>query len=90
MVNLIHRDDCIHIIRKIIEQNVWSEDFNCCADSHPTKQEFYSKVMFEQNLSLPKFERSNPKKFKLISNQKVKELLDYQFIHPDLMKIDFS
>jgi nucleoside-diphosphate-sugar epimerase len=37
-VNLIHRDDCINIICQIVEQDIWDEDFNCCADTHPTKR----------------------------------------------------
>lgn len=41
-VNLVHRDDCITIIRHIIQQEVWGEVFNVCADTHPTKREFYS------------------------------------------------
>ncbi len=35
-VNFIHRDDCIEIISQLVEQEVWGEVFNCCADTHPT------------------------------------------------------
>jgi hypothetical protein len=40
-VNLIHRDDCIGIINAIIEQNVWAEVFNGCADTHPFKADIH-------------------------------------------------
>jgi nucleoside-diphosphate-sugar epimerase len=43
-VNLIHRDDCVNIISRIVEQGVWGEIFNCCADTHPTKREFYTRI----------------------------------------------
>ena len=44
-VNLIHRDDCIGIISQIVEQNLWGEVFNCSADTHPTKREFYTRAV---------------------------------------------
>ncbi len=89
-VNLVHRDDCLGIISRIVEQGVWGEVFNCCADTHPTKREFYTKAAKSSGLPVPEFEDSETKSFKIISNQKVKRILNYEFIHPDLMKIKFE
>jgi nucleoside-diphosphate-sugar epimerase len=89
-VNLIHRDDCIGIISQIIEQQAWGEVFNCCADSHPTKREFYARAIESLKGILPTFGESGSTSGKLISNQKVKELLKYEFKRPDLMKIEFD
>ncbi len=89
-VNLIHRDDCIAIISRIIEQRAWGEVFNCCADTHPSKREFYSKAVASIGGVLPEFGPSDPEAGKLISNEKVKRLLNYEFRHPDLMEIDFE
>jgi nucleoside-diphosphate-sugar epimerase len=88
-VNLIHRDDCIEIISQIVEQGVWGEVFNCCADTHPTKREFYTKAAKSIRLPVPKFEDSGSVSFKIISNQKVKQHLNFKFQHDDLMKITF-
>jgi len=88
-VNLIHRDDCIGIITKIIESDIWGEVFNCCADTHPTKREFYTQVAHSIGERSPNFASSGETSFKIISNQKVKKLLKYKFLHPDLMKIKF-
>jgi nucleoside-diphosphate-sugar epimerase len=88
-VNLIHRDDCIQIISQIIEQEAWGEIFNCCADTHPTKREFYTQAAESIGKPAPEFSNSDNKSFKIISNQKVKSFLDYQFLHPDVMKIQF-
>jgi hypothetical protein len=88
-VNLIHRDDCIEIISQIVEQGVWGEVFNCCADTHPTKREFYTKAAKAMRLPVPKFEDSGSVSFKIISNQKVKQHLNFKFQHDDLMKITF-
>lgn len=89
-VNLIHRDDCIQIISQIVEQEVWGEVFNCCADTHPTKREFYSQAAESIGELAPEFADSGAKSFKIISNQKVKKFLNYEFSHADLMKIKFD
>jgi len=89
-VNLIHRDDCIEIISQIVEQEVWGEVFNCCADTHPTKREFYTQVAKSIGLPVPEFVNEGEKSFKIISNQKVKQILNYEFLHPDLMRIKFE
>jgi nucleoside-diphosphate-sugar epimerase len=89
-VNLIHRDDCIEIISQIVEQEVWGEVFNCCADTHPTKREFYTQAAKSIGVPAPGFVNKGAKSFKIISNQKVKRILNYEFLHPDLMKIKFE
>lgn len=88
-VNLIHRDDCIGIISQIVEQEAWGEVFNCCADTHPTKREFYTQAVKSIGGKTPEFATASTKSFKIISNKKVKQYLKYEFLHPDLMKIKF-
>ncbi len=89
-VNLIHRDDCIEIISQIISQEVWGEAFNCCADTHPTKREFYTHAAKSIGYPAPEFADSFARSFKIISNHKVKQILNYEFLHPDLMEINFE
>lgn len=86
-VNLIHRDDCINIIYQIVEQDVWGEVFNCCADTHPTKKDFYTQAAIKIGVTIPRFEESSIKAFKVISNKKVKRVLKYSFLYPDLLGI---
>ena len=88
-INLIHRDDCIEIISQIVKQEAWGEVFNCCADTHPTKREFYTQATKSIGGTKPEFAAASTKSFKIISNQKVKQFLNYEFLHPDLMKIKF-
>ena len=89
-VNLIHRDDCIGIISKIIDEEVWGEVFNCCADTHPTKREFYTQAANSLGNPAPEFAKSDDYSFKIVSNKKVKKFLYYEFSYPDLMKIKFD
>lgn len=89
-VNLIHRDDCVEIISKIIEQQFWGEVFNCSADTHPTKREFYTRAIESVGGILPEFGETDQKTGKIISNDKVKQLLNYEFKHPDIMRIVFG
>ncbi|MGA7836329.1 MAG: hypothetical protein WB996_00035 [Ignavibacteriaceae bacterium] len=89
-INMIHLDDCVQIIDQIIKQSVWGDVFNCCADTHPTKRDFYTQAAKNIGAAVPNFEESPVEQYKIISNQKVKRLLNYEFNYPDLMKINFS
>jgi nucleoside-diphosphate-sugar epimerase len=89
-VNLIHLDDCINIIDRIVTNDHWGETFNACADSHPSKREFYSQAAKMMGAPLPDFEDSDDRSFKIIDNRKLKRVLGYEFLHPDLMAIRFD
>ena len=89
-VNLIHRDDCVEIIRTLVTRGIWGEILNCCADTHPSKRAFYTRAAEALGAAAPEFGESDPGAGKLISNRKVKQLLNYEFRHPDLMQIDFA
>ena len=86
-VNLIHRDDCIGIIFKIIKNNVWGETFNACADFHPTRKQYYTEQAKLIGLTPPVFNESKASKFKIVSNKKLKKSLNYKFKYPDPAKI---
>ncbi len=86
-VNMIHRDDCIKIISKIIEEDVFEETFNACADHHPTRKEFYIKARKKLGKSEPIFKTESKLIFKKISPTKLINRLNYQFIHNDLLDL---
>ncbi len=86
-VNMIHLDDCVTIIERIIEHKAWGETFNCCADSHPQKREFYTKMAGDAGLETPVFDETISSRYKIISSEKVKNRLDFEFRHPDLMNL---
>lgn len=84
-VNLIHRNDCIEIIKHIITKNIWGQVFNACASSHPMRHEFYSKEAKKLGINTISFNTKVKSDYKIVSNRKLKELLDYQFLYDDLM-----
>ena len=83
-VNLIHQDDCIGIILKIIEMNSWNEIFNAVSSFHPSREHYYTQKATELNLALPKFDHSKKSTGKLIKNDKIINLLKYTFTKPNL------
>ncbi len=87
-VNLIHQDDAVGILQRIIEQreNVAGEIFNGCSDAHPTKKVLYTAAAKKMDLAPPQFLDERDFAKKIVVNEKVKKILGYQFVHPDCMK----
>jgi len=89
-VNMIHQDDCIQLIEKIIEKNAWNQIFNGCADTHPTRKEFYTKCTLDIGLKSPEFEEVGQISQKVISNKKSKEYLDFEYTYGDLLTLNYA
>ncbi|MFZ3273517.1 MAG: dTDP-glucose 4,6-dehydratase, partial [Lutibacter sp.] len=89
-VNMIHQDDCVQVIEKIIEKNAWNQIFNGCADTHPTRKEFYTKSTLDIGLKLPEFEEVEQAQKKIISNKKSKEILHLNYQYNDLLKLNYG
>lgn len=83
-VNLIHRDDCIGIISKIVEENITGEIFNAVCNGHPTRKEYYTAACHSLGLEPPSFKADQEAElYKVVSNKKLKRVLQYEFIHPE-------
>ena len=79
-VNLIHRQDCIGIIKAIIAKGAWGEIFNAAAPEHPTRKEYYTAKAKELGLEVPGFEDTKASIGKTIGSHKVVKTLGYTFI----------
>ncbi len=86
-VNMIHKEDCIEIIHTIIDQNCWGQTFNACSNHHPTRREFYTIAKLSNDFEIPEFEENDVYEWKIISSKKLQDVLDYTFIHDDLLNI---
>jgi len=82
-VNLVHRKDCIRVIYEIVNKEIWNEVFNVCSDEHPTRQEFYIQQAKKQGFEPPQFLEHDKPSFKIISNEKLKKKLGFEFHYPD-------
>lgn len=82
-VNLIHLQDCIGIVKAIVHQQKWNVTYNAAASSHPCKASYYKAATLQMGKTPARFieELEN---YKVISNQKLIDELQYQFIYPDL------
>lgn len=84
-INFIHRDDCIQIIEQIIVKNIWNKILNACADSHPSRREFYLKEAKKFGRTKVNFNEQSENSYKIVSSQKLKDLLNYEFEYDNLM-----
>lgn len=69
-INLIHLEDCIHMICTILEHNYWGEIFNGVYPLHPTKKEFYTNEALKMGIPPPDYSKSPPSKLNKIITSK--------------------
>ena len=81
-INMIHQDDCIGIILKIITTHSWGETFNAAAPFHPSREDYYIHKAIELGLAAPTFNHEKPSVGKIIDSGKV-EGLGYTFLRND-------
>jgi nucleoside-diphosphate-sugar epimerase len=86
-VNIIHRDDCIEIINHIIQQEIWGEVFNACADEHPLRKDYYRQAAILAGFEPPEFAENGHVYFKIVNSDKLKKRLNFQFKYPDPIKM---
>jgi nucleoside-diphosphate-sugar epimerase len=82
-VNLIHRDDCINIICKVIENDLWGKVYNACSDLHPKRRDYYISAAERLGIAPPEFAESEDLSFKIINSDRLKKDLKYTFLFPD-------
>jgi nucleoside-diphosphate-sugar epimerase len=83
-INLIHQEDCIGIILKIIALNAWNQTFNAVTPYHPSREIYYTQKAMALNLALPKFNHENNFGEKIILSDTLENVLNYTFTKPKL------
>lgn len=78
-INLIHKLDCIEIIKLIFQNTVWNVTLNASYPKHSIKRFYYSNYCKEYNLPLPIFNSSEKSKGKIIDSANLVQLLNYTF-----------
>lgn len=69
-INLIHLDDVILIVEKIIQQKITRQIFNIVSDDHRYRSELHGQCQDQKKIG------------KIVSNQKLKTELGYQLKYP--------
>lgn len=78
-INLIHQEDCIEIIYKIIKTESWNTVFNAVAPYHPSRKDYYTAKAIALNLDPPGFAEKGPSFGKTVSSDKLIAVLNHAF-----------
>jgi nucleoside-diphosphate-sugar epimerase len=78
-INLIHRDDCISIISKLIKKQLWGATFNASNPYRHTREDYYTNYCKEHHLVLPEFDQENVSKGKIIDSTKLAQLIKHKY-----------
>lgn len=79
MVNLVHIEDVIVNIQKILFRDKWGELFNIVAPLNFTKKEYYCKKAREYNLPPPMFNIKDLRKDKIVSGEKIAKTIGTEY-----------
>ena len=80
VVNLVHREDVISALLKVLENEVWGETFNVCFPDHPTRKDYYCKQAALFQIQAPTFSFSIGKG-KEIDPSKLVRTLGFAYTH---------
>ena len=57
-INLIHSKDVVNAVRMLLSNPIKKHYYNLVSPFHPTKKDYYKKLAYQWDLSLPPFENS--------------------------------
>lgn len=78
-INLIHQEDCISILQKIIATNSFGKTYNAVAPFHPSRKEYYTQKAVELHLPLPEFDTTKPSRGKTVLSDYLCADLEFVF-----------
>ncbi|MCG2460853.1 SDR family oxidoreductase [Flavobacteriaceae bacterium F89] len=79
-VNLIHLNDAVAIIYKIVSQGLWGEIYNGVYPLHPPKRDYYRSEARKRGLPLPEFSPDIIKEGKTITSCKLNNVKIFDFM----------
>ncbi len=87
-VNLVHRDDVVRVLVRVLEHNLRTKrhntvTLNVCADLHPTRREVYTRQAEHYGFTPPRFVEPHAQGHKIVGNEALKRALEFTFRHPD-------
>jgi len=82
-VNMIHLEDVVATLFRIVEQGIWGEVYNLVADQHPSRMDYYTHRARQMDLEEPTFMAGGGGKGKIVSNEKIRTHLGITLVYPD-------
>jgi len=89
VINFVHRDDAIEIIKYFAEHPTHGEIFNVTAPIHPLKRDFYTVMSKAIGAPAPEFDVEHHSQRREISGKKLLAVTNYQFSNPDPLKFSY-
>ena len=82
-VNLVHCDDVLRVLVRVIEERLEDTTLNVCADLHPTRRAVYTRQAERFGFAPPRFVPPHEKTFKRVDNDKLKKTLGFSLTYAD-------
>ena len=79
-VNLIHRNDCIRIIKAVFKNNWWGQIINGVYPDHPSKKEYYTSEARKRSIKSPDYKADTYKKGKIINSNYLINVKKFEFL----------
>lgn len=91
LINLVHQEDVLAVMERILIDAHWGSTLNICADEHPTKAVFYPLASKAIGLVAPTFiTNMEQPQGKIIDNTRGKALLGVAYRYPDPLSFPFE
>ncbi|TBW27889.1 SDR family NAD(P)-dependent oxidoreductase [Gramella sp. KN1008] len=78
-INLVHQEDCIAAILKLMEKQKDNSVWNVVYPEHPSKKDYYTRIALDKNMAQPEFDQEGVSRGKKISSEKLIKELDFKF-----------
>lgn len=89
LLNLIHRDDVIGLIKATLDQEAFGHTWNVVAPIPRSRRDLYLHFAKSYGFEPPAFSKDDKAlPFKIIDSSAIQKALSYSFLHPDLLKMD--
>jgi len=84
-INMVHLEDCVRAIMKVIEAEPGRGIYNICADDHPLRKEFYTRAAKKTGGDPPRFSEEKAD-YKLVDNTLFRNTYKFEYLHSDPME----
>ena len=89
-VNLVHREDVLAAIERVVVHAHWGHTLNICADQHPTKVNFYPVASKAIGLATPTFITDfGQSQGQIIDNTRGKTVMAFAYRYPNPLAFPF-